>query len=86
MVQFQVALGNTFYGDPVLGGVEEHLLIRVPQLLHDIGYECPNPMAFNNDSIMDHIEKVYQLNRGPELGTVRTSKLRYQVPTNNAVI
>lgn len=39
-------------------------------------YVCPSPKAFNNDSIMDHIEKVYQLNRGPELGTVRTPKLR----------
>jgi GTPase SAR1 family protein len=44
--------------------------------LHDIvvtnNYCCPEPTAFNDDSIMDHIEKVYQSNRGPELGTVRT--------------
>jgi hypothetical protein len=53
----------------------QDLLLPYPEL-HDIietdNYECPQPKAFDNDSIMDHIEKVYQLNRGPELGTVRT--------------
>jgi hypothetical protein len=56
------------------------LLLSYPELngiVETDGYECPTPTAFNNDSIMDHIEKVYQLNRGPELGTVRTPKLRY---------
>ncbi|KAH8707606.1 interferon-induced GTP-binding protein Mx2 [Phaeosphaeriaceae sp. PMI808] len=32
-------------------------------------YECPDPDSFNNDSVMDHIDTVYQMNRGPELGT-----------------
>ena len=34
-------------------------------------YECPQPLAFNDDSITKHIEQVYQANRGPDLGTVR---------------
>ncbi|KAE8834150.1 hypothetical protein HRS9122_08230 [Pyrenophora teres f. teres] len=50
----------------------EDLLLPYPEI-HDIvrtdSYECPEPKAFNDDSIKDHIEKVYQLNRGPELGT-----------------
>jgi hypothetical protein len=53
----------------------QDLLLPYPEL-HDIvetdSYECPKPKAFNDYSIMDHIEKVYQLNRGPELGTVST--------------
>tara|TARA_R110002003_G_scaffold127_9_gene11960 strand:+ start:20493 stop:21899 length:1407 start_codon:yes stop_codon:yes gene_type:complete len=34
-------------------------------------YTCPKAIAFKDDSIMKHIERVYQENRGPELGTVR---------------
>ncbi|KAF1842442.1 interferon-induced GTP-binding protein Mx2 [Cucurbitaria berberidis CBS 394.84] len=41
--------------------------------LHDIvemeDYECSEPKAFSNDPITEHIERVYQENRGPELGT-----------------
>jgi hypothetical protein len=55
--------------------------------LHDIvetdNYKCPNPKAFENDSIMDHIETVYQLNRGPDLGTVRTPDQCRPAPTNS---
>ena len=43
--------------------------------LHDIiseeDYKCPAPKAFKDDPITEHIERVYQANRGPELGTVR---------------
>jgi hypothetical protein len=34
-------------------------------------YDCPKPINHKRDPIMDHIERVYQENRGPELGTVR---------------
>lgn len=65
------------------------LLLSYPEL-YDIvktdSYECPRPKAFNDDSISDHIEKVYQLNRGPELGTVRTSRQSRQVPTNKITV
>ncbi|KAF2191280.1 hypothetical protein K469DRAFT_696978 [Zopfia rhizophila CBS 207.26] len=51
----------------------EDLLQNYPEL-HDIidtdKYQCPNLKAFNDNSIMDHIERVYQSNRGPELGTL----------------
>ncbi|KNG45924.1 interferon-induced gtp-binding protein mx2, partial [Stemphylium lycopersici] len=56
----------------------QDLLLSYPEL-HDIvktdSYECPRPKAFNDDSILDHIEEVYQLNRGPELGTFSGSIL-----------
>ncbi|KAF2805000.1 interferon-induced GTP-binding protein Mx2 [Mytilinidion resinicola] len=51
------------------------LLSSYPEL-HDIVdtnvYWCPKPTAFSSDSIIDHIEKVYQSNWGPELfsGTI----------------
>ena len=32
-------------------------------------YNCPQPISSEDDSIVDHIERVYQENRGPELGT-----------------
>ncbi len=32
-------------------------------------YECPKPIASDEDPIADHIQRVYQENRGPELGT-----------------
>jgi hypothetical protein len=32
-------------------------------------YECPEPIPSYEDPIADHIERVYQENRGPELGT-----------------
>jgi hypothetical protein len=32
-------------------------------------YECPIPIASEEDPLADHIERVYQENRGPELGT-----------------
>jgi GTPase SAR1 family protein len=32
-------------------------------------YECPEPIPSDEDPITDHIERVYQENRGPELGT-----------------
>jgi GTPase SAR1 family protein len=35
-------------------------------------YECRKPIAYKEDQIMEHIERVYQDNRGPELGTVST--------------
>ncbi|KAF1947621.1 interferon-induced GTP-binding protein Mx2 [Clathrospora elynae] len=38
-------------------------------------YDCPEPIAFEEDSIVDHIERVYQDNRGPELGTFSGSIL-----------
>ncbi|KAF2105170.1 P-loop containing nucleoside triphosphate hydrolase protein [Lophiotrema nucula] len=56
----------------------QDILLRYPELYNIIetdSYECPKPTAFNNDSIMDHIEKVYQLNRGLELGTFSGSIL-----------
>jgi GTPase SAR1 family protein len=34
-------------------------------------YDCPKPKSFAEDPITDHIEHVYQMNRGSELGTVR---------------
>ncbi|KAF2788844.1 hypothetical protein K505DRAFT_285390 [Melanomma pulvis-pyrius CBS 109.77] len=56
----------------------QDLLLSYPEL-HDIvetdSYECLEAEAFTDDSIMDHIEKVYQLNRGPELGTFSGSIL-----------
>jgi hypothetical protein len=64
------------------------VLLPYPEL-HDIveteSYECPAPTAFNTDSIVEHIEKVYQLNRGPELGMVRLPDKCSQTPTNIAV-
>ncbi|KAF2189274.1 hypothetical protein K469DRAFT_737160 [Zopfia rhizophila CBS 207.26] len=56
----------------------EDLLQNYPEL-HDIidtdKYYCLKLKAFNDDSIMDHIERVYQSNRGPELGTFSGSIL-----------
>jgi hypothetical protein len=45
---------------------------ELQDLIEPIKYQCPRPKAANGDSIMDHIDKVYQSNRGPELGTVST--------------
>ena len=36
-------------------------------------YECPEPDTFSEASLMGHIDRVYQSNRGAELGTVRVS-------------
>ncbi|KAF2183507.1 interferon-induced GTP-binding protein Mx2 [Zopfia rhizophila CBS 207.26] len=56
----------------------EDLLQNYPEL-HDIintdNYQCLKLKAFNDDSIMDYIERVYQSNRGPELGTFSGSIL-----------
>ncbi|KAF2872794.1 interferon-induced GTP-binding protein Mx2 [Massariosphaeria phaeospora] len=38
-------------------------------------YECPEPIASDQDSIEDHIWNVYEMNRGPELGTVKLTHL-----------
>lgn len=32
-------------------------------------HECPEPIASDKDPIAKHIERIYQENRGPELGT-----------------
>lgn len=48
-------------------------LVHAYPELHDVieteDYCCPTPTAFNDDPIMDHIERVYESNRGPELGS-----------------
>ncbi|KAF2740333.1 interferon-induced GTP-binding protein Mx2 [Polyplosphaeria fusca] len=47
--------------------------------LHDIiegdDYECPEPDPFSQVSLMEHIDRVYQSNRGAELGTFSGSIL-----------
>lgn len=53
-------------------------LLRYPELEDIVDmeyYVCPKPSAFNTDCIMHHIDKVYQLKRAPELGTVVTTTL-----------
>lgn len=42
-------------------------------IIEDAGYECPEPDDFCQASLMQHINQVYQSNRGAELGTVRVS-------------
>lgn len=63
--------------DPVRN-INEFLSFHVPLTKHpeldDIirtdEYECPTPLY---DSIMDHVKKVFEDNRGPEVGTVSAS-------------
>ncbi|KAF2828425.1 hypothetical protein CC86DRAFT_454231 [Ophiobolus disseminans] len=58
------------------GGANQEAYQRVlsgfPELCEFVDeedYECPKPKAFTEDSITDHVESVFQENRGPELGT-----------------
>jgi hypothetical protein len=63
------------------------LFLPYPEL-HDIieidEYVCPRPKGFYDDCVMDHIETVYRLNRGPELGTVRKPDCFESASTNIA--
>jgi len=56
--------------------VFESILSNHPELgdiVDEEDYSCPKPTAFAEDPITEHIERVYQENRGSELGTVRVN-------------
>jgi hypothetical protein len=66
----QGKITNTFF--------PEDYVDRYPELCGIVemeDYECGKPIAYIEDPIMDDIERVYQENRGPELGTVSILRL-----------
>ena len=56
----------------------QETLERFPELhdvVSDVAYSCRTPSFSPDNRLLDHIDKVYQSNRGPELGTVELSHL-----------
>jgi hypothetical protein len=59
----------------------EHILLpyaEIQDIIEISVYKCQKPKAFNDDSIMARIDEIYQLNRGPELGTVSTDSACFE--------
>jgi GTP-binding protein EngB required for normal cell division len=46
---------------------------ELQDIIESEDYKCPEPEDFDQASLTQHIDRVYQSNRGPELGTVRVS-------------